>query len=71
MLRGLIRDALPEVEEAARPGWHAIGYRHPDQGYLCGIFPHDDAVKLGFEFGMLLPDPDRLLSGDGKQLRYV
>ena len=28
-------------------------------------------MKLGFEFGYLLPDPHALLEGDGKRLRYV
>jgi hypothetical protein len=30
-----------------------------------------DYLKLGFGFGVLLPDPDGLLEGAGKQVRYV
>lgn len=70
-LRRLVHDTVPESEEAAYPTWHGIGYRHPDTGYFCAIFPQDDSVKLGFEYGILLPDPQRLLHGTGKQVRYV
>jgi hypothetical protein len=70
-LRSLVRSAVPEASETAYPSWHGIGYTHPQTGYFCAIFPHQDLVKLGFEYGILLPDPDRLLVGDGKQVRYV
>ena len=70
-LRRLILETLPNVLEVAYPVWHGIGYRHPESGYLCGIFPQQDSVKLGFEFGVLLPDSDGLLEGAGKQVRYV
>jgi len=70
-LRDLVRQTVPEAAEKAYPGWHAIGYRHPTSGYFCGIFPQADQALLLFEFGILLPDPDKLLEGDGKQVRYV
>ncbi len=70
-LRTLIRAAAPEAVEAAYPGWHAIGYRHPECGYFCGLFPFDDGVKLIFEFGVLLHDPFNLLEGEGKQVRHI
>lgn len=70
-LRKLIRQTISEAYEVAYPVWHAIGYRHPQAGYCCGIFPYQDHVKVYFEYGRFLPDPDRLLKGDGKQTRYV
>ena len=70
-LRKLIHAAAPEVTEAAYPGWHAIGFRHPDCGYFCGVFPFDDHVKLIFEFGVLLEDPFGALEGEGKQVRHL
>ena len=70
-LRQLIRETVPEASEAAYPVWHGIGYRHPETGYFCAIFPLEDEVKLGFEFGVLLPDPAGLLQGNGRQVRYV
>src|SRR3990172_443377 len=70
-LRYSILEIVPDAVEAAHPVWHSINYRHPESGYFCGIFPQQDRVKIGFEFGVLLPDPENLLEGDGKQVRYL
>lgn len=70
-LREHILAAAPAAQERVHPGWHAIGYTDPICGYFCAIFPREAGVRLGFEFGALLDDPDRLLSGSGKQVRYV
>jgi hypothetical protein len=70
-LRQLIRATVPVASEAVYPGWRAIGYTHPTCGYFCAIFPQTKGVNLAFEFGVLLPDPEQLLEGDGKQVRYV
>ncbi len=70
-LRDLIKKSLPGVTEKAYPGWHAIGYRHSEAGYLCGIFPFEDYVKLYFEHGKFLFDPENILTGDGSQTRYI
>ncbi len=55
----------------AYPGWHAIGFRHPSAGYVAGLFPQEDSVRFLFEWGVLLQDPDRLLTDGGKQTRYA
>jgi hypothetical protein len=70
-LSRLIRETLPEAIESGHPTWHSIGYRHPKAGYVCGIFPHKDSVDLVFEFGILLPDPHKVLQGNAKQTRYI
>lgn len=70
-LRQIVRKAVPAATETAHPVWHSIGYHHPDNGYFCGLFPHSQRVDVAFEFGVLLPDPDGLLEGPGKQVRYV
>ena len=70
-LRSLILGTVPEAVETAYPGWHAIGYRHPENGYFAAIFPETERVRLAFEWGVLLPDPNSLLKGAGKQVRYV
>ena len=71
-LRRLVLDTLPEeTREVAYPGWHGIGYRHPRAGYVCGIFPLDDCVRLSFERGVDLSDPGGDLAGPGLQVRYV
>jgi hypothetical protein len=68
----VVLEALPEeTSERAYPGWHGIGYRHPVAGYVCGIFPLEDRVRLGFERGVELYDPDDVLSGEGTRVRYL
>jgi hypothetical protein len=70
-IRNLILTIVPSSTESANAGWHSISYRHPQQGYYCGIFPTQDKVILVFEYGILLPDPEGVLEGSGKQVRNV
>ncbi|MBM3943811.1 MAG: DUF1801 domain-containing protein [SAR202 cluster bacterium] len=43
----------------------------PGSRLFCGIFPYADHIKLYFEYGRFLPDPQRRLQGDGRQTRYL
>ncbi len=71
-LLALVRDALPaDAREVAYPGWHAIGFRDPRAGHVGGVFPRDDHVRLVFERGVELDDPEGVLEGDGRQVRHV
>lgn len=70
-LREVILKTAPGVQEKANRGWRSISYRDVQVGYFCGIFPFEDHVDLIFEFGVLLPDPDGILLGDAKQVRYL
>ena len=70
-MAALIERTVPSARWAVRRGWQCVAYTHPDVGYFCGVFPREDAVQVGFEFGVLLPDPYGVLSGSGAQLRYV
>jgi len=73
-LRKLIKSVVPEAIEKSYSGWHGIGYTHPKAGYFCCIFPLENMVKLAFEHGAELPDPDHLLRyppTSGKQVRYL
>ena len=70
-LRDLFHERVPQAREKVYPGWHAIGYTHPGSGYFGAIFPQTDHVRIGLEYGALLPDPDGLLEGNGSQLRYM
>jgi len=70
-LREAISKAAPEMTESVYPVWRAIGCRHPDSGYICGIFPMKDHVKLYFEHGRFLPDFGIPLEGNGKQTRFI
>jgi len=68
-LRRLVREVAPDATERAYPGWRLIGYR--SQKYFCGIYPAGGGVRLLFEQGRDLSDPDGLLEGDGTQTRHV
>ena len=70
-LQQIIKQTVPDAIEKTYPVWRGIGYRHPQAGYVCGIFPQKDCVKVGFEHGVLLDDPQEILSGEGKQVRYL
>jgi hypothetical protein len=73
-LRRIVSTTVPEAEERVYPTWHGLGYRHPEAGYFCGIFPREDVVNLAFEYGVLMEDPDGLLSAGRtgmKKVRHV
>lgn len=69
--RRQIKELVPNVREKAYGGWRGLGYHHPKNGYFCAIFPQTDHIRLYFEHGVDLHDPDHLLEGDGKQVRYA
>ncbi len=69
--RRLVKRVMPDALEYGNAGWCAIAYRHPEAGYVCGLFPFADHVKFLFEHGVELDDPDGVLEGDGTQVRYV
>lgn len=70
-LRNNIKKEFPELEERGYPVWKAIGFRDKSSGYVCGIFPFAENVRLIFEWGVLLKDPYKILLGDTKQIRYL
>ena len=75
-LRELIRVAVPSAVEGVRSGWSWIGYGLPDRRAkrtFAWIGPERKHIHLGFQNGVLLADPDRLLHGAEerlKQFRY-
>jgi hypothetical protein len=73
-LRVLIKQTIPNVDEAVYPGWHLIGYRLREgkrSRYFCFVAPHPDRVALGFEYGVQMTNDAGLLEGNGTQVRYV
>ena len=76
-LRELVRQAEPDAVERVRPGWRVIGYDMPvgrrQLRFFAWILAQPEHVHLGFPRGVLLPDPNGLLSGDGvtKQARWL
>ena len=70
-VRGVLLEAAPGLEQRVYQGWQAIGFVHAGAGYVCGLFPRPSALLLTFEHGALPPDPDGLLTGDGRQVRSL
>ena len=73
-LRGVVHEAVPEVIERVRTGWRLIGYDVPlgrRTRYFAFVAPEPEHVHLGFEYGVLMADPDGLLRGAHLDLRKV
>jgi hypothetical protein len=76
-LRAIVRRATPEAEEGVRTGWHLIGYDVPAvrgrKAYFAFVVPEREHVHLGFEYGVFMDDPQRLLQGEGvtRQVRWL
>ena len=73
-LRAIVMRTVPDAIEGVRPGWHLIGYSVPigkRTAYFGFVAPEAIHVHLGFEYGMLIDDPDGELGGtDLKQVRF-
>ena len=67
----LVGTLQPDLEARVRLGWRSVNFRHPAAGFVCAVFPYPDRVSLIFEQGRLLEDPEGLLEGTGRQVRYV
>ena len=73
-LRAEIGQSFPSLIEKIYFGWKAVGYTHPQAGYVGAIFPATNQVKMGFEHGIFLPDKKQQLvfgKSAGKQLKYL
>jgi hypothetical protein len=71
-LRAIAREQMPDAHEFI---YHdAIGYSVSDSPFdrICYIAPQKKSyVNFGFFFGAGLPDPKKLLIGEGKRLRHA
>ena len=73
-LRALVHEAVPEAIERVRTGWRLIGYDIPvgrRTRYFAFVAPEPEHVHLGFEYGVWMADPDKLLRGAHLNLRKV
>jgi hypothetical protein len=72
-VRQVVLASEPDLTERVYRGWDGIGFRHPDAGYVCAIYPREQEqeVRLLFEHGARLEDHARLLEGAGSQTRYI
>jgi hypothetical protein len=74
VLREIVHLAAPDAIERVRPGWRLIGYDVPvgrRTTYFAFVAPEPIHVHLGFEHGIFLADPDRMLQGAHLRLRKV
>ena len=72
-LRKIIFENLPRVQEQTDIPAKMIAYAY-GQKYIemvCTLLPSKKGLKLGFYRGVDLPDPENLLSGNGKISRYI
>ncbi|MBX2921626.1 MAG: DUF1801 domain-containing protein [Chitinophagaceae bacterium] len=72
-LREIILENLPGVLEQIDIPAKMIAYAY-GQKYIemiCILIPSTKGLKLGFYKGMDLPDPENLLSRNGKISRYI
>jgi hypothetical protein len=73
-LRAIVRAAVPGAVDRVRWGWRLIGYDVPvgrRTRYFAWISPEPKHIHLGFETGVLMADPERLLHGAHLRLRKV
>jgi hypothetical protein len=63
-----LRACGPEVEEVIHDGCPTFCLQHAAFAYVNAFKAH---VDLGFYQGAELPDPARLLVGEGKYMRHV
>ncbi|MFN5416726.1 MAG: hypothetical protein ACK5B9_06680 [Flavobacteriia bacterium] len=38
---------------------------------ICNLIPSQRVIKLGFAYGVSIPDPENILQGTGKISRYI
>jgi len=73
-LREIVTDVDPDFVEVVRLGDRAatygVGPKKMSEGYAY-IMPQSKWVNLGFYKGAVLPDPENIMEGTGKQLRHV
>ena len=66
-VRAVVREAAPQADEELK--WGNPCYSQ--QGPLCYISATRTHVNLGFFRGEDLTDPDKLLEGDGSEMRHI
>ncbi len=69
-LRSLVKSAMPGAYESIYHG--ALSYSLGQSAFerLVYLALEKKYVRLGFNFGRYLPDPEHLLVGEGKRLRH-
>ena len=73
ILREVLLKNLPEISEQIYLPAKMIAYCYGKKytELICVIIPSKKGLKLGFNRGVMIDDPDNLLEGTGKISRYV
>ncbi|MFY9744223.1 MAG: DUF1801 domain-containing protein [Candidatus Sulfotelmatobacter sp.] len=74
-LREIVLEEAPDAIESISKGYAvAIGFSFackPLKDGFCHVVAYKTHVNLGFNRGALLPDPNRILAGNGKSIRHI
>lgn len=62
-------DIIEQIDAPAKMIAYSYGQKYAEM--ICTIIPSKKGLKLGFNRGVDLPDPDNLLEGTGKISRYI
>jgi hypothetical protein len=62
-------DIIEQVDISAKMIAYCYGQKYSE--LLCTIIPSKKGIKLGFNRGSELPDPDRMIESTGKVSRYM
>ncbi len=65
----LLPAPLEMVHATRKVAGYGFGTRYADM--VCSLIPSKGGVKLGLAYGASLPDPNKLLAGQGKVHRHV
>lgn len=73
LVRELILSKFGHIDEIIDQSAAIVGYNF-GPGYkntICTIIPSQKTIKLGFNHGSLINDPEGMLTGTGKVHKYV
>jgi hypothetical protein len=75
-LRSIVKRTVPDATERVRIGWRLIGFDLPvgrRSVFFAWVFPEREHVHLGFPAGVLIDDPNGVMSGAGitKRARWL
>ena len=73
-LREIVLEAAPDASESIYQVYTVaiwFGFSGKMKDMFCYIATNAGHVNLGFPRGATLPDPNRVLEGDGKRLRHI
>jgi hypothetical protein len=73
-LREIILEEAPDASESVYQVYTVaiwFGFSGKMKDMFCYIATSADHINLGFPRGSTLPDPNRVLEGDGKTMRHI